>query len=105
MVNYLIASDVVATRLPVFECQSEEISSVDIRLFMKINEPDGRDWQPSDMKIDETMVKWLRANADENWTLDLQGYFIHFENTEDCWRFLEWLEEYEARDEILCDAE
>ena len=108
MVNYIDAGKLLGSHPASFYVADEGVSSIDVYPFLKIGEnfPSGR----PNIGIDDGLVIWLELNVDSTWTLDayygtddpnLPGGLIHFENSEDSWRFLEWLEEYE--NEILCD--
>ncbi len=99
MVNYIDSSEVMNTRQPTWQefHKKEDISSIDIHQFLKtIGTEPNTDWNPT--KIDEALIEWLEGNAEGSWELDMCEEFIHLANNKDSWKFLEWLEEYEAGD-------
>jgi len=106
MINYVNALDIVNSRRqqsiddkkwqPSLGIMIETVSSVSIDAYLKDEEHQpGYDYNPRNTGIDEAVIEWLEDNTKGNWTLDMCGRDIHFENTDDCWCFLEWLEEYE----------
>ena len=101
MVDYINAYEVVRHRQSMIitaSYNSENISSVSIDEYLKDEERrPGCEWNPRNTKIDEDIIDWLENNVEGNWLLDMCGRDIYFENVDDSWHFLEWLEEYGAK--------
>ena len=98
MVDYVNAYDLAKNFNPVFIISSEKTSSVSIDAYLNDEEQQpGYDWNPSKTKIDAIIAEWLENNIEGNWTMNMCSREINFENNDDAWRFLEWLEEYELQ--------
>ena len=96
MVEYVNAYEFGPDHIPKFNLLAEQICSVSIDAYLKDEKPRaGCDWSPRNTEIDAAIIDWLENNAEGSWFLNMCSSEINFENNEDTWRVLEWLEEYE----------
>ncbi len=108
MINYIDAIEVMESCGEFYEVTevTDGYSTIDVSLLLNFEDPDPKiNEHQQIIKIDEAIINWLDNNVEADWYLDLNLMVVEFPSSEDSWRFLEWLEEYEARDEILCDQE
>lgn len=99
MVSFVNAYTFGPDHTPKFTINRDAVSSVSIDAYLKDEKPQpGCDWNSRNTEIDEAIIDWLENNAEGSWFLNMCGREIDFENNEDTWRFLEWLEEYEMID-------
>lgn len=99
MVNYVDAIEVMKSCGEFYEVtlSTQEYSTIDISLLLKFEDPDPKiNEHQRIIKIDEVIINWLDNNIEADWFLNLCAMVVEFLISEDSWRFLEWLEEYEA---------